>query len=166
MNTGIVRKIDELGRIVIPKEIRKNLNIRNGEDVQIFIQDNSIVLKKYEKLLSMKENADIYINNFKKLTSSDIIITDKEKVISSSVSAYIGNKIDSKIISLIDERKQEEGYFLKFDTLSIEKKYLVSPIIVDADSIGSIILISDSAITDQDKLLAHILNILLTMNLC
>lgn len=166
MNTGIVRKIDELGRIVIPKEIRKNLNIRNGEDVQIFIQDNSIVLKKYEKLLSMKENADIYINNFRKLTSSDIIITDKEKVISSSVSAYIGNKIDSKIISLIDERKQEEGYFLKFDTLSIEKKYLVSPIIVDADSIGSIILISDSAITDQDKLLAHILNILLTMNLC
>lgn len=166
MNTGIVRKIDELGRIVIPKEIRKNLNIRNGEDVQIFIQDNSIVLKKYEKLLSMKENADIYINNFRKLTSSDIIITDKEKVISSSVSAYIGNKIDSKIISLIDERKQEEGYFLKFDTLSIEKKYLVSPIIVDADSIGSIMLISDSAITDQDKLLAHILNILLTMNLC
>lgn len=166
MNTGIVRKIDELGRIVIPKEIRKNLNIRNGEDVQIFIQDNSIVLKKYEKLLSMKEKADIYINNFKKLTSSDIIITDKEKVISSSVLAYIGNKIDSKIISLIDERKQEEGYFLKFDTLSIEKKYLVSPIIVDADSIGSIILISDSAITDQDKLLAHILNILLTMNLC
>lgn len=166
MNTGIVRKIDELGRIVIPKEIRKNLNIRNGEDVQIFIQDNSIVLKKYEKLLSMKENADIYINNFRKLTSSDIIITDKEKVISSSVSAYIGNKIDSKIISLIDERKQEEGYFLKFDTLSIEKKYLVSPIIVDADSIGSIILLSDSAITDQDKLLAHILNILLTMNLC
>lgn len=121
MNTGIVRKIDELGRIVIPKEIRKNLNIRNGEDVQIFIQDNSIVLKKYEKLLSMKENADIYINNFRKLTSSDIIITDKEKVISSSVLAYIGNKIDSKIISLIDERKQEEGYFLKFDTLSIEK---------------------------------------------
>lgn len=166
MNTGIVRKIDELGRIVIPKEIRKNLNIRNGEDVQIFIQDNSIVLKKYEKLLSMKEKADIYINNFRKLTSSDIIITDKEKVISSSVLAYIGNKIDSKIISLIDERKQEEGYFLKFDTLSIEKKYLVSPIIVDADSIGSIILISDSAITDQDKLLAHILNILLTMNLC
>ena len=166
MNTGIVRKIDELGRIVIPKEIRKNLNIRNGEDVQIFIQDNSNVLKKYEKLLSMKENADIYINNFKKLTSSDIIITDKEKVISSSVLAYIGNKIDSKIISLIDERKQENGYFLKFDTLSIEKKYLVSPIIVDADSIGSIILISDSAITDQDKLLAHILNILLTMNLC
>lgn len=166
MNTGIVRKIDELGRIVIPKEIRKNLNIRNGEDVQIFIQDNSIVLKKYEKLLSMKENADIYINNFKKLTSSDIIITDKEKVISSSVSAYVGNKIDSKIISLIDERKQEEGYFLKFGTLSIEKKYLVCPIIVDADSIGSIILLSDSAITDQDKLLAHILNILLTMNLC
>ena len=38
MDTGVVRKIDELGRIVIPKEIRKNLNIRNGEDVSIFVK--------------------------------------------------------------------------------------------------------------------------------
>ena len=37
MDTGVVRKIDELGRIVISKEIRKNLNIRNGEDVSIFV---------------------------------------------------------------------------------------------------------------------------------
>ena len=42
MDTGVVRKIDELGRIVIPKEIRKNLNIRNGEDVSIFVKDNMI----------------------------------------------------------------------------------------------------------------------------
>ena len=46
-NTGVIRKIDELGRIVIPKEIRKNLNIRNGEDVQIFVEEDKIVLKKY-----------------------------------------------------------------------------------------------------------------------
>ena len=45
-NTGVVRKIDDLGRIVIPKEIRKSLNIRNGEDLQIFVDNDNIVLKK------------------------------------------------------------------------------------------------------------------------
>ena len=62
MDTGVVRKIDELGRIVIPKEIRKNLNIRNGEDVSIFVKDNMIVLKKYERALTIKEISQKYIN--------------------------------------------------------------------------------------------------------
>lgn len=56
MDTGVVRKIDELGRIVIPKEIRKNLNIRNGEDVSIFVKDNMIVLKKVWKSFNYKRD--------------------------------------------------------------------------------------------------------------
>ena len=56
-NTGVIRKIDSLGRIVIPKEIRKNLNIHNGEDVQIYIEEDKIILKKYQKVLTIKENA-------------------------------------------------------------------------------------------------------------
>ena len=56
-NTGVVRKIDELGRIVIPKEIRKTLNIGTGEDLQIFVENDSIVLKKYIKMLSLKEKS-------------------------------------------------------------------------------------------------------------
>ena len=47
MDTGVVRKIDELGRIVIPKEIRKNLNIRNGEDVSIFIKEDMRVYDEH-----------------------------------------------------------------------------------------------------------------------
>ncbi len=45
--TGVTRKIDELGRIVIPKEIRKNLGIRDGETLEIFTSEDSIILKKY-----------------------------------------------------------------------------------------------------------------------
>ena len=45
--TGVTRKIDELGRIVIPKEIRKNLGIRDGEALEIFTSEDSIILKKY-----------------------------------------------------------------------------------------------------------------------
>ena len=45
--TGVTRRIDELGRIVIPKEIRRNLGIRNGENLEIFIEGDSILLRKH-----------------------------------------------------------------------------------------------------------------------
>ena len=105
MNTGIVRKIDELGRIVIPKEIRKSLNIRNGEDVQIFIRDEEIVLKKYKKLLTVKDSAIKYLYSFRKITDSTVFITDKDKIIASTLENLLGEKIDDKILNLIEERK-------------------------------------------------------------
>jgi len=70
-NTGVIRKIDELGRIVIPKEIRKNLNIRNGEDVQIYVEDEKIVLKKYQKVLTVQENVQKYLLMFSKLVDNE-----------------------------------------------------------------------------------------------
>lgn len=45
--TGVIRRIDELGRIVIPKEIRKNLRIKNGDSLEIFLESDNIILKKY-----------------------------------------------------------------------------------------------------------------------
>ena len=69
-NTGVVRKIDELGRIVIPKEIRKTLNIGTGEDLQIFVENDSIVLKKYIKMLSLKEKSCQLIKEISKFTKS------------------------------------------------------------------------------------------------
>ena len=59
-STGIVRNLDELGRIVIPKEIRKKLEIDQKDPIEIFIDGNSIVLKKYEK-------GCIFCNNSKDL---------------------------------------------------------------------------------------------------
>ena len=165
MNTGIVRKIDELGRIVIPKEIRKSLNIRNGEDVQIFIRDEEIVLKKYRKLLTVKDSAKKYLYSFRKITDSTVFITDKDKIIASTVDNLLGEKIDNKILSLIEERKSEDGYSLKMGNNIINKYYYALPIIIDADAIGSIIVVSDLQINEKDKLLSSVLHILLTMEL-
>lgn len=133
MDTGVVRKIDELGRIVIPKEIRKNLNIRNGEDVSIFVKDNMIVLKKYERALTIKEISQKYINAFKKINDDVILISDKNSIISSSNLEYIDKKIDNKIFNLINERKSEEGTVLNLGGEVINSAYIVSPIIVDTD---------------------------------
>ncbi|MFC2948814.1 AbrB/MazE/SpoVT family DNA-binding domain-containing protein [Virgibacillus sediminis] len=51
-STGIVRKVDELGRVVIPIELRRNLNIQEKDDMEIFVDDNQIVLKKYQPNLT------------------------------------------------------------------------------------------------------------------
>lgn len=165
MNTGIVRKIDELGRIVIPKEIRKSLNIRNGEDVQIFIRDEEIVLKKYKKLLTVKDSAIKYLYSFRKITDSTVFITDKDKIIASTLENLLGEKIDDKILNLIEERKSEDGYSLKMGNNIINKYYYALPIIIDADAIGSIIIVNDLQINEKDKLLSNVLHILLTMEL-
>ncbi len=164
-NTGVIRKIDELGRIVVPKEIRKSLNIKNGEDVQIYIEEDKIILKKYQKALSIKEMAEKYLSKLGKLTTNDIIITDKEKVIVSNVKEIVDKKISNKIIGLIDNRKSEIGYSLTFDEEKIDKNYFILPIISDADAIGSIILLSNSDITNEDKLLINVLNSLLSIEL-
>lgn len=57
--TGVVRRVDDLGRIVIPKEIRRNLRIRDGESLEIFVDNNDIVLKKF----SIMKNVDEYASN-------------------------------------------------------------------------------------------------------
>lgn len=166
MDTGVVRKIDELGRIVIPKEIRKNLNIRNGEDVSIFVKDNMIVLKKYERDLTIKEISQKYINAFKKINDDVILISDKNSIISSSNLEYIDKKIDNKIFNLINERKSEEGTVLNLGGEVINSAYIVSPIIVDTDAIGAVISLCKDRLNEKSKIFNNVINILITLNLC
>lgn len=166
MDTGVVRKIDELGRIVIPKEIRKNLNIRNGEDVSIFVKDNMIVLKKYERALTIKEISQKYINAFKKINDDVVLISDKNSIISSSNFEYIDKKIDNKIFNLINERKSEEGTVLNLSGEVINSAYIISPIIVDTDAIGAVISLCKDRLNEKSKIFNNVINILITLNLC
>ena len=66
--TGIVRRIDDLGRVVIPKEIRRTYNIREGDPLEIFLQDGAVVFKKYnpgyrdDLMATLQDAADYYDN--------------------------------------------------------------------------------------------------------
>ena len=157
-STGVVRKIDELGRLVIPKEIRKNLNIRSGEDLEFFIEEDKIILKKYQKMLSVKENAQKYIDAMSKITTNNINITDKETIIASSKREDLNQKIDSKIIELMNERKDEQGKTIKIGTKIIDEYYYIIPIIIDADAVGTIIIRKNKEINEEDKIMAKFLN--------
>lgn len=162
-NTGVIRKIDELGRIVIPKEIRKNLSIGNGEDVQIYVEEDKIILKKYQKVLTIKENAQKYLNMFCKITNSQIYVTDREKVIASSNLDNLDVNIDNKIVSLINDRRSESGFGFKLGEVLIKKKYYLSPMIVDADAIGGVIIVTDNDVEEKDKVIVKVINSLLCL---
>ena len=80
--TGIIRKIDDLGRIVIPKEIRKSLHIREGDPLEIYIEkDGEIVLRKYATMGDMLEIANQYADTLNKTSDFVAIITDTETII-------------------------------------------------------------------------------------
>ncbi len=152
--TGVVRKIDELGRIVIPKEIRRNLNIGDGEEVEIFVDNESIILKKYYRLLSLKEFAIKYIKVLDKYINCNLILTDKEKIIYSSKESFnhlVEEKINKQILDVINERKVilEKGKLLLTNDYLMVNYFMIMPIVVNTDSIGCIICTSNDAINEK-----------------
>ena len=94
--TGIIRRIDDLGRIVIPKELRKSLRIKNGDSLEIFVDQEDIILKKYSPIESIEEAAIKYVEGFNQVIKHNVIVTDKDKVIAVSgelKKKYLGKKI-------------------------------------------------------------------------
>ena len=101
---GIVRRIDELGRIVIPKEIRKTLHIKNGENLEIFINDETIVLKKYSELGNIKELSDNICETLNNYLKANVLISNTDKYISVSgplKKKYLNEEISETILKYI-----------------------------------------------------------------
>ena len=79
--TGVVRRIDDLGRVVIPKEIRKTLRIKEGEPLEIFTdREGQVILKKYSPIGELSEFASGYAETLSKTTGHIACITDKDKM--------------------------------------------------------------------------------------
>ena len=140
-STGVTRKIDDLGRIVIPKEIRKNLGIRDGESLEIFTEEDSIILKKHSEIEKFEDLGKKLSELIENIFKVDVIITDREKVIASTKRDILINKLlDEELIFLIDNREEFVGRKDIFGTIS---KVTIVPIIASIDSLGLIILISN-----------------------
>ena len=121
--TGITRRIDELGRIVIPKEIRKNMHLKTGELLEIFLNDGETItlrkhsiidkkdefLIKYVKALADKLKANVYITNL-----SDVVFSSNEEI--------IGEKISSELEDLLSNNTR----FNNLDTISLTAKKVIS----------------------------------------
>lgn len=148
--TGIVRRIDDLGRIVIPKEIRKTMHIREGAQLEIFTDSNgSVVFKKYSPIGELDESACDYTEAVAKITGNTIAIVDKDTVIAASGPArreIINKKLSEETESLIEQRKQYV-YRIGEDRRPVCKEHdkayagIVNPIILEGDTVGAIVML-------------------------
>ena len=151
ISSGITRKIDDLGRIVLPKEIRKTLNINSGDDFQIIIDDNKIILERFSLLESFENKIIKIINCFIKETNYKILISINDRLIN-----YDNINVSKVISNIIRERKIY--YNDKYDKniinsdLIIEGKIVILPIVIDSDLLGSIIVISDDNINNMIRI--------------
>lgn len=154
-STGVLRRIDDLGRIVIPKEIRKKLKIKNGESLEIFINDDAVVLKKYSYMSDLHEIAQNCSDSFYDVINNNILITDLDKVIAASGSLkkkYLGKEISKEVEDIINKRRttiDNETQDIQITEKSGEEcKYIISSVIVSGDAVGSVIILSDEEISD------------------
>ena len=157
-STGITRKIDELGRIVIPKEIRRNLGIRDGESLEIFTDEDSIILKKHSQMERFEDLGAKLGEIINTIFKVDVIITDREKVIAAtSDKMIVDKKLNKDLIYLIDNREEFVG---RKDILGNIGNVTIVPIIASIDSLGLIILISndDLDLKNIARLMAKILS--------
>lgn len=157
--TGIIRKIDELGRIVLPKELRKYLNINPGDDFQIAIESERIILEKYSRLQNIETELINLINCFSSVTKNDIYLIINNKIINKE-----NEMITNEIQNLIQERKmfyKDTNLKLKISNNIISKnKIVINPIILNSDILGTIIITDNVNLCDiisDSKILENII---------
>ena len=85
-STGIVRRIDDLGRVVIPKEIRRTLHMHEGDPLELFVQGRTVCFKKYDNTLSIQESVNDVKDLLKEEGVSERFSPEETKVIESVLS--------------------------------------------------------------------------------
>ena len=169
--TGIVRRIDDLGRVVIPKEIRRTLRIREGDPLEIFTdREGEIILKKYSQLETIENVSVDYVEAFNSIIKHNIIVTDRDKVIAVSgplKKKYLGKEVNEFTERSIERRDSfSEKQKKIFQIIKDEDEngyYSFSSIVDNGDAIGSVIIIStDTPITDVEDKMGIILSRLLS----
>lgn len=160
---GISRRIDELGRIVIPKEIRRNLKIRESDELDITIDGENIILNKHE-VIGNDKVVDEYIKLLGKYINKNILFTSKDKVLSS----YLIDKdnidtLDNDITELILNRKKYDN--TNSNIINLDKYYIIDPIIINGDLLGSIICYSNNEIKEKERNLLDFTRIFLEKHL-
>lgn len=162
--TGIVRRIDDLGRVVIPKEIRRTLRIREGDPLEIFTdREGGVILKKYSPIGELTDFSKEYAESLQQAIGHIVLIADKDAFISVSGASkkdFIEKKISNELEKIMEERKTmclgtstatatAAGKVIPlYNDDTADDKYscqVVSPIISEGDAIGAVIILSKQA---------------------
>ncbi|NLM22267.1 MAG: stage V sporulation protein T [Peptococcaceae bacterium] len=150
--TGIVRRIDDLGRVVIPKEIRRTLRIREGDPLEIFVdREGEVILKKYSPIGELGDFAKEYADSLYEATGHIACIGDRDIIIAvagASKKEYLNKPLGPAAEQAMEDRKTffDSGEVSVIKDENDEKGkvtgQVIAPIIAEGDPIGVVILIS------------------------
>ncbi len=154
--TGIVRRIDDLGRVVIPKEIRRTMRIREGDPLEIYTdREGEVIFKKYSPIGELASFASEYAETLHKVCGISVLIFDRDAVIASSGVAkreYADRKMSEELEEIAERRqlyvrKSKEE---RISPISDGGSHFLScamPIITEGDMIGCVCTVS----TDEEQ---------------
>jgi AbrB family transcriptional regulator (stage V sporulation protein T) len=154
--TGIVRRIDELGRVVIPKEIRRTLRIREADPLEIFTDhEGAIILKKYSPIGELGSFAKQYAESLSQVSGHLAIIADRDQIIAASGGGskqILGKSVSKGLEEKMNQRetvctsKKDKNYVAITDEASDEyQQEVIIPIITHGDVIGAVVLLSSES---------------------
>ena len=156
--TGIVRRIDDLGRVVIPKEIRRTMRIREGDPLEIYTdRDGEVIFKKYSPIGEMSSFATQYADTLHKICGMNVVVTDRDSVIATagvSRKEYTERKLTHEFDAIMDTRslytaKANEPITV-VDGAASTVKYAM-PIVTEGDVVGCIACILGGSDTGIDE---------------
>lgn len=148
--TGIVRRMDELGRVVIPKEIRRTMHLKEGEELEIYAHDEGLLLKKYSAISALGGLAEEYAQVVQSLLGGAVFVTDTDGVSAAAGTqdeAAIGKPFSAAVGDLLAKRKR--GLLSDAAVTKGGRTYAnvaVYPILTHGDLFGAIVLGARSAV--------------------
>ena len=157
--TGIVRRIDELGRVVIPKEIRRTMRIKEGDPLEIFAQSDMLYLKKFSPISKIGDFAEAVAESLNAVTDSLVFVCDADKILSAKgrgAKDHIGKEVSAAVQKSASSRQTEvygdgNSAELTADGLTVKNAAIV-PIISEGDVIGFVIIADDDTPIDVIKI--------------
>lgn len=145
--TGIVRRIDDLGRVVIPKEIRRTMRIREGDPLEIFTdREGEVILKKYSPIGELGEFASEYADSLNEALGHISCIADKDTIIAvagAPKKQLMNKQVSPDVEKVMADRKMavfNEPVFLTSDEDISYNSAVMAPIIAEGDAVGTVII--------------------------
>ncbi len=149
MKSGIIRRVDDLGRIVIPKEMRRYLRIKEGDPLEISIADNGVLLEKFVPIYEFKRQAKIYLYTFFEQFHLPIVLCDGHEMIASEgLAVAVGSRLSDSLEPHIKEgteyiRTSDENKVALVEEQAIHVDAVI-PIIAGDVIMGSLVLIQQT----------------------
>ena len=145
--TGIVRRIDDLGRVVIPKEIRRTMRIREGDPLEIFTdREGEVILKKYSPIGELGEFATEYADSLNEALGHISCIADKDTIIAvagAPKKQLMNKQVSPDVEKVMTERKMvvfnEPCFLTAYEDINYSSA-VVAPIITEGDPVGAVII--------------------------